>query len=355
MWRRRGAGVAAAMVSGVALVAAAVAWAGPSSPQVQMLDNCDGPSFNAAVGAGTCIRNGGLSFEQFLGALAKGGAPSWRFSPGQLTVDAGSTITAHNRGGEFHTFTPVVAFGGGCVPELNGPLGLTPVPECATPGIFGTTGAGPGGSVTIGALAAGTERFMCLIHPWMRATVSIGYRSEVCCGAPEGAPQRGGFARRSGALQAPAPAPATAADLLQRAWLEAHEHLVQRSHTLLEAGQAAPAPDHLEILPGPEADEAGRIIHVPKQHRRLREPLTSAPLGEIGPSADELVLLAGLHDPRRRGVRLGHTASVDTRRRPGALARPAERRCGSRDSRRGTSPLRPSRPGRKSSALSSAC
>jgi hypothetical protein len=79
MRRRRKAGVAA-------LVAAAVAWAGPSSRQVQVLDNCDGPSFNAAIGPGTCIRNGGLSFEQFLGALSRGGAPSWRFSPGELSA-----------------------------------------------------------------------------------------------------------------------------------------------------------------------------------------------------------------------------------------------------------------------------
>jgi hypothetical protein len=43
MRKRRGAGIAAAVVSIVALVAATAAWAGPSSRQVQMLDNCDGP------------------------------------------------------------------------------------------------------------------------------------------------------------------------------------------------------------------------------------------------------------------------------------------------------------------------
>jgi len=174
MRRRRKAGAAAALVSVVALVAVAVAWAGPGSRQVQILDSCDGPSFNAAIGPGTCIRNGGLSFEQFLGALSRGGAPSWRFSPGQLELEAGGTITATNRGGEFHTFTPVAAFGGGCVPELNEPLGLTPVPECGIAGIFATTGVAPGSSLTTGPLAAGTQRFICLIHPWMRTTVSIG-------------------------------------------------------------------------------------------------------------------------------------------------------------------------------------
>ena len=68
----------------------------------------------------------------------------------------------------------VAAYGGGCVPPLNAALGLTPVPECAIPGILASTGAGPGGSVTTGSLAAGTYRFMCLIHPWMRTTVTVG-------------------------------------------------------------------------------------------------------------------------------------------------------------------------------------
>jgi hypothetical protein len=77
MRRKREAGVAAAVVSVVALVAAAVAWAGPSSRHVQVLDSCDGPSFNATIGPGTCNRNGGLSFEQFFAALERGGAPSW--------------------------------------------------------------------------------------------------------------------------------------------------------------------------------------------------------------------------------------------------------------------------------------
>jgi hypothetical protein len=87
--------------------------------------------------------------------------------------EAGGTITATNRGGEFHPFTPVAAFGGGCIDALNGPLGLSPVPECGIPDIFGTTGVEPGASLTTGSLAAGTKRFMCLIRPWMRTTAGI--------------------------------------------------------------------------------------------------------------------------------------------------------------------------------------
>ena len=166
------AGLAVALV---ALVATAIASAGPTSRHVQMLDNCDGPTFNGAVGPGTCARNGGLAFEEFIERLiADQGVSSWRFSPDRLSVDAGGTITAVNGGGEFHTFTEVAQFGGGCVEEINALLGLTPVPECAIPGIFGTTGAAPGASVTTPPLQAGTRRFLCLIHPWMRATAEVG-------------------------------------------------------------------------------------------------------------------------------------------------------------------------------------
>ncbi|HKY25254.1 MAG TPA: hypothetical protein VJM07_08855 [Gaiella sp.] len=159
-----------------ALVVAAAAGAGASNRQVNILDNCDGPSFNAALGAGSCVRGGGLTFETFLTALVeKGEVSSWRFSPGQLKVDSGGTITAVNRGGEFHTFTPVASFGGGCIDVINQLLGLTPVPECAGfPAIFGATGVDPGASRTTAPLAGGIQRFQCLIHPWQRTTVEVG-------------------------------------------------------------------------------------------------------------------------------------------------------------------------------------
>jgi hypothetical protein len=157
-----------------ALVAAAVAWAGPSDRQVVIRDNCDGPSF-AAEGI-DCNRNGGTTAPALIAKLiANGQVSSWRFSPGQLRVDAGGTLTAVNKGGEFHTFTQVANFGGGCIAELNALLGLAPVPECAGfPAIFGATGVPPGTSRTVGPLAAGLKRFQCLIHPWQRTTVEVG-------------------------------------------------------------------------------------------------------------------------------------------------------------------------------------
>jgi plastocyanin len=176
MRKRRLAG--ATLLGGIAalLLSATVALAAPSSRQVIMLDACDGPSFNLALNDDeACMRPGGVTFDTFIGQLVTHGtAPAWRFAPEQATLAAGGTITAPNKGGEFHSFTEVATFGGGCIPVLNALLGLTPVPECAGfPGILFTTGAPAGGSVTTGALSAGTHLFECLIHPWMRTTVTV--------------------------------------------------------------------------------------------------------------------------------------------------------------------------------------
>ena len=100
-------------------------------------------------------------------ALLPGASPRAR-----ATLAAGGSVTAINRGGEFHTFTQVAAFGGGCVPPINDALGLTAVPECADPSLFGTTGVIPGGCLEVGPIASGAHRFQCLIHPWQRATVT---------------------------------------------------------------------------------------------------------------------------------------------------------------------------------------
>jgi plastocyanin len=167
-------GVLAAVVIG-GLLMAAVAWGGAESRNVQMLDDCEPVSFNAALmDPEACVKDGGTTFGEFIDQLlTQGRAPAWRFSPAQLRLNAGGTITAINRGGEFHTFTEVAAFGGGCIEALNDLLGLEPVPECAGfPGIFGTTGAPPGGEVRTVQLGPGFHRFDCLIHPWMRTTVT---------------------------------------------------------------------------------------------------------------------------------------------------------------------------------------
>ena len=171
MRRRLVSSLAASLV--LVLSFASTAFAGPSHRTVQILDDCDAATFNAALGPGACVKDGDVTFDEFVGGLISGNPPpSWRFSPTMVKLDAGGTVTAKNRGGEFHTFTEVAQFGGGCVQEINDLMGLQAVPECANAGmLFGTTGVAPGGSLTTGALSSGTHRFMCIIHPSQRTTV----------------------------------------------------------------------------------------------------------------------------------------------------------------------------------------
>ena len=167
----------AGVVALLLLVPAAGASAASATRQVQVLDDCDPATFNAMFGPGTCVKDGGTTVPAFVGQLlAQGRAPAWRFAPGQLKLDAGGTLQAHNRGGEDHTFTEVANFGGGCIAVLNDLLGLTPVPECAgfPGGAFAATLVPPGGTVTTTALPPGVHRFECLIHPWMRTTATVG-------------------------------------------------------------------------------------------------------------------------------------------------------------------------------------
>jgi len=167
-------GLVSALVLTLAFTSVTTASAG--ARRVQLLDDCDPASFDAALqNPNACVKDGGTTFDEFIGQLVSmGQAPAWRFAPGMLGLSAGGSIDAYNRGGEFHTFTEVAAFGGGCVQPLNQILGLSPVPECANAGVlFATTGVAPGGELEGAPLAAGTHRFECLIHPWMRTTVEV--------------------------------------------------------------------------------------------------------------------------------------------------------------------------------------
>jgi hypothetical protein len=145
---------------------------------VTMMDACDPDTFNApppdGVGPGTCVRSGGVRFATFLEQLGKHGViGAWHFAPPDTSAKVGQVFVAVNRGGEVHTFTEVKAFGGGIVPPLND-LSHNPVvaPECASldPDDF----VAPGGTYREEPLeGAGTARFQCCIHPWMRLEVKI--------------------------------------------------------------------------------------------------------------------------------------------------------------------------------------
>lgn len=159
-----------------ALVLATASSAVSSGRQVVIRDDCDPATFNAQIGPGTCVKEGSTTFSEFVGQLlSQGRAPAWRFAPDHLSLAAGGTIEGRNIGGEDHTFTEVANFGGGCIAVLNGLLGLSPVPECLgfPGGAFAATLIPAGETLTV-TLAPGIHRFECLIHPWMRTTVTVG-------------------------------------------------------------------------------------------------------------------------------------------------------------------------------------
>jgi plastocyanin len=146
--------------------------AGGEQRRVQMLDACDPESFNAAIGPGTCIRQGGVQFGKFLTLLGKHQkVGAWHFAPATVHVRVGQELLAVNQGGEVHTFTEVEEFGGGLIPDLNALAGTpVPAPECLAlaPGDF----VPPGGTFSDEVEEAGTELYECCIHPWMRAVVT---------------------------------------------------------------------------------------------------------------------------------------------------------------------------------------
>ena len=109
-----------------------------------------------------------------------GFAGAWHFSPNHVNVNPGSTLGVGNRGGEFHTFSEVQHFGGGCVAILDLILGLQPVPECANFPAGPLINPLPAGidaednAIPQNQLAPGVHLFQCLIHPWMRVVVDVG-------------------------------------------------------------------------------------------------------------------------------------------------------------------------------------
>jgi plastocyanin len=159
------------VIAAAALTLAPVAAAKPS--KILASDACS-PSFNVVFMDPTiCNRNGGTPAEVFLQQLEQNGfAGAWRFSPSQVRVDAGDSLTVKNRGGEAHTFTEVSQFGGGgIVPPLNEILFGTPNP----PLFFDPNNLSfipAGGEETI-TPATGRHLFICAIHPWMEDTVVV--------------------------------------------------------------------------------------------------------------------------------------------------------------------------------------
>lgn len=147
--------------------------AGPNARRVSVMDACDGPTFNAVIGPGTCARNGGVPFLEFVAQLtAHQTAGAWHNAPPQTDAWVGETLVAHNDGGEVHTFTRVAQFGGGVVPFLNALAGTPNVAqECL--GLPPAEFMAPGGTDSEVLDQAGDIKFECCIHPWMRTTVHV--------------------------------------------------------------------------------------------------------------------------------------------------------------------------------------
>jgi plastocyanin len=166
-----GAALLAVAITGVTVSSTSAADGGARVKKIVMRDECEPVSFNAAVGAGTCVGDGKVTFQELLASLPAGGSKKWVFKPAKTTEKSGTVLHVVNRGGETHSFTEVSAFGTGIVPPLNAALPPDTEPAVPVPGdpLFipaGGTGDTP-------ALSPGVHMFQCLIHPWMRSVVTI--------------------------------------------------------------------------------------------------------------------------------------------------------------------------------------
>jgi plastocyanin len=146
------------------------------SNKVALVDDCD-PTDPAWAPTGGCLRKkGDVNTGEFFAFLTSPlsaaviGHPAWAIAPSYVKLKEGNKLKVTNEGGRTHTFTEVVNYGGGFVPVLNNP-GLTPALECSNPA--GLNVMAPGARLEIKNLAPGNHKFICCIHPWMRADIKV--------------------------------------------------------------------------------------------------------------------------------------------------------------------------------------
>lgn len=167
--RRIFVGIAIAMLA--PLIAPSAAAAAPSNRELELRDKCDSASFNAVFGPGFCTTNGGVELDEFLADLNDGGSSHWWIRQRETELQQGGSVSAKNVGGIVHTFTEVSAFGKGCIPQFN-----VAVPETRDNcdfARFGATVVPQGQTSAPEKPAVGVHKFQCLIHPWMRTTVTV--------------------------------------------------------------------------------------------------------------------------------------------------------------------------------------
>lgn len=169
---------------GLALATGPAAALASDGNMLSVQDRCDEVTFNeAGIDCHPVTDQGGtVTLDALFGSLVAGQPDDgWRFKQDKITLRPGQPLDiALTRGGEAHTITEVGTFGPGCVPEINAILfpGKDPAAACAnpatfTPGIFGGDLIAPGLDFSKTGLSKGTHRFQCMIHPWMRTTVTV--------------------------------------------------------------------------------------------------------------------------------------------------------------------------------------
>lgn len=152
---------------------------------IQSRDACDPATF--PVPCQRADNSGGVvAFDELLAVVGKKHShPAWRFTQDKVTVDRGDSVVAQfGRGGELHTFSKVSGFGPGCIPELNALVFGVPAPPppsvcnaidpvAGVPKVFIDDGLFPGRTIAVDTSKPGTQLFQCLIHPWMRTSVTV--------------------------------------------------------------------------------------------------------------------------------------------------------------------------------------
>jgi hypothetical protein len=163
---------AADAVAGPAFAITAETHAGAAPARtVTMLDACDPETFNEFFGFEVCTPTTprrGIPFDIFVASLEQNQrVDAWRFAPDIIRVPRATTFRIVNRGGIVHSFTEVEEFGGGFVPLLNELSGNpVPVPECDPADVELIA---PGDHADLLIEPGAPKKYMCCIHPWMRA------------------------------------------------------------------------------------------------------------------------------------------------------------------------------------------
>jgi hypothetical protein len=173
-------------VATASLALTATAGAKDGGVVVQARDACDPATFPAGLCTRTDHSGGTVTFDELLAVVGKKHShPAWKFTEDNVRVHRGESVVAQfGRGGEVHTFSDVTAtgFGPGCVDILNqlifGKPDLAPVcsdidPVAGVPRVFITDGLFPGRTIPVDTSTPGTRLFECLVHPWMRTTVTV--------------------------------------------------------------------------------------------------------------------------------------------------------------------------------------